>query len=101
MFNVAVTVAVSVAPTVPTVTVKVAVVAPAGMVTLVGTGNAAVSDVSVTVVTPVGTATDRITEHVVVAPESTVSGLHWTEDSTGVAKIASVTTLLRNAFCAI
>jgi hypothetical protein len=83
--NVAVTVTSWVTGTVPTVTTKVTVVVPEGTVILDGNGNRGLEVVSVTVVKPVGTATLRITAHVVVPPEATVLGLQVNEDSTGVA----------------
>ena len=100
--KVAVTVTSSVAPTFPTVTVKLTRVVPAGTVTLEGTGKLTWSEEErETVVKPVGTATVRSTVHVVVSPPVTVLGSQVIEDSTGVAKTGTVTTLLRKSFCAI
>ncbi len=95
-------VTVSVAEIVPNVTVKLASVVPAGIIILVGTGKLVLSEEeSETVVSPVGAATVRTTVHVEVFPEFNVLELQAIEDSTGVAKTGTVTTLLRKLFCAI
>ena len=100
--NVALMVTVSVAEIVPNVTVKLASVVPAGIIILVGTGKLVLSEEeSETVVSPVGAATVRTTVHVEVFPEFNVLELQAIEDSTGVAKTGTVTTLLRKLFCAI
>ena len=64
------------------VILKVALVLPAGTVTLAGTVAAAVLPlVSVTTVPPVGAAPFRVTVPVDVAPEVTDVGLNVTEDT--------------------
>ena len=71
--------------TVRVVTVKVALVLPAGTVTLAGTVAAAVLPlVRVTTAPPVGAAALKVTVPVDVAPEVTDVGFNVTEDTVGV-----------------
>jgi hypothetical protein len=76
--RVAVIVAVWLAPTVPAVAVKVAVVAPLATVSEAGTDRAALLSESVTAAPPDAAACDKVTVQVEVPPDVTVAGAHWT-----------------------
>ena len=61
---------------VPAVPWKVAVVAPAATVTVVGTVKALLLSERLTIVPPMGAARESVTVQVVDPPEPTVVGLH-------------------------
>ena len=93
--SVAVTVTVWDVATEPAVAVNTVELAAAGTVTVAGTGSAVVLlEASVTALPPVGAGRLNVTVHVVAAPETTLAGVHASDDTAGLGATVTVAAVL-------
>jgi hypothetical protein len=93
--SVAVTVTVWEVATEPAVAVNVVELVVAGTVTVAETGSAVVLlEASVTVAPPVGAGWLNATVHVVATPETTVAGVHASNDTAGLGATVTVAIVL-------
>ena len=83
--------------TVPPVTVKVPVLAPAATVTEAGLVSAVLLSDSVTVEPPLGAAADNVTVHVALPPDPTLVGLHCNEVTAGAVDTLAPTAVFMSA----